>query len=757
MAVRLHMNLGVIAESQRLPDSADTVVVVEPNIGSTSRTKGNLYLLVTGAGGRKLREATKLVADRIRDDYYYDLSAGISVCLRKAVRTANNVLLHSPDRPVSGPGESPPIGLALAVVRGNELYVATVGPAEAYLVRQARLLTLPDSSPDGGLPSEEIEGPDVWHGEIVAGDCLILMSPNVSRRIGLGPIQEAVLQLHPQAAVEEIHRQFGSGSLGSVGGDGVLFIEATEVAATHKAAPLKPVWPNDALAGAPERSPIPLADVVSGGLATAQDSARHVQLAADGWVRRGVYSIFDRMPQRTMSRGRVTPMIVRRERQQRAAMAIIGLLMVIAIVGTGAWFFSGNSQGQKLGQQQSAQQAYALAKADVAAVFAQVPDLLTSDPEKAFLFLKEAYEQIQIAKANGYTQATLAGIDTKVIEGLNRYYGVTTVNPQVVASLGTDSLTGVVYGPDKAGYVLDRTLGTVYRVNLQTGAKVAVLQVGHEALGGGAVIGNPRLMTTGGPDVLILDDFNSLWRWRPAQGNTTGRGSLVKVNIIDNATWGNGARAIGTFVVNDKLGQYNFYIVVPGANQILKYPPSTDGSLYPREGRTNYLSVGQDLKNVDAMYVDGKIYVVDNGVITQYELGQPVRNWKPKSPKDIVLRPEAPFYKRLAADSTDQEQGTFYAYDNLNRRVVAFKKSDGAVVGQYIVPLNQNWFTDVTGMFVVPGTAGAAPTLYWTEGANLMSAYLGPTGTEPGASPSASVSPSANGSGLNVPTGAPAQ
>src|ERR1035437_3177493 len=153
MAVRLHMNLGVIAESQRLPDSADTVVVVEPNIGSTSRTKGSLYLLVTGAGGRKLREATKLVAERIRDRFYYDLSAGISVCLRKAVRAANKVLLPSSDRPGVAAGESGPIGLALAVIRGNELYVATIGPAEAYLVRQARLLTLPHSGPDSGMPA----------------------------------------------------------------------------------------------------------------------------------------------------------------------------------------------------------------------------------------------------------------------------------------------------------------------------------------------------------------------------------------------------------------------------------------------------------------------------------------------------------------------------------------------------------------------------------------------------------------------------
>src|ERR1035437_8766183 len=458
MAVRLHMNLGLMAESQRLPDSADIVVVVEPNIGSTSRTKGSLYLLVTGAGGRKLRDATKGVAERIRDDYYYDLSAGISVCLRKAVRAANNVLLHSPDRPQVEPGEAGPIGLALAVVRGNELYVATLGPAEAYMVRQARLLTLPDASPDLGLPAEEMDGPEVWHGEIAAGDCLILMSPNVTRRIGLGPIQDAVMQLHPQAAVEEIHRQFGSGSLGSTGGDGILFVEASEVASTHKVAPLKPVWPGDSMAGAPERSPIPLADVVSGGMATVQMSARHAQVAADGWLRRGVYGIFDRMPQREMSRGRVMPMIVRRERQQRAAIAVVGLLTIITLIGT---------------------------------VYGKVPDLLSNDPKKAGDYLKDAYLQLKVAQDNGYPPAQLADSQDQVTAGLNRFYNVTTIQPEVVASVGTDDLTGAVLGPpaDGAAYVLDRTAGTVYRISLDTGARIPVIEVGHAPINSGSIMG----------------------------------------------------------------------------------------------------------------------------------------------------------------------------------------------------------------------------------------------------------------------------
>jgi type II secretory pathway pseudopilin PulG len=742
------MNLGLVAETQRLPDSADAVIVVEPVIGSTSRTKGSLFLLVTGAGGRKLRDATKAVADRIRDDYYYDLSAGISVCLRKSIRAANNMLLHSPDRPLLAAGETGPIGVALAVVRGNELYVATTGPAEAYMVRQARLLTLPDANPDSGLPAPELEGPEVWHGEIAAGDCLILISPNVTRRTGLGPIQDAVLQLHPQAAVEQIHRQFGSGSLGSTGGDGILFVEATEVASTHKAAPLKPVWPGESMAGAPEHSPIPLADTVVGGVAAMQTSARHVQVAADGWLRRGVYNLFDRMPERPMSRGRVTPMIVRRERQQRAAIAIIGLLAVIAIVGTSLYIFGGATRNDNIDQQTKAQQAYAAAKADLDAVYGGGKHLVDSDPKAAAAYLTDAYQKLQVALQNNYPPAQLADLKAQVIAGLDDYYNITTVQPQVVLSFTTDDLEGLVLGPDGAAYVLDNTVNIVYRVNLQTGAKVPVVAVGQEPQVGGGIVGNPRLLAVGGGDVLVLDSFNSLWRWHPAAGDATGRGALVRINIPDNANWGIGARVMGTFITNLAQNQYNFYIVVPSQKRILKYQPATDGSGFPTAGRARYLNVDQDVSSVDDMYVDGKVYLVDKGVVTQYELGQAVRGWTVDPPPDTTgttpIR-AAPHYTRLTADNPADDQGTFYAYDVTGQRIVAFKKIDGTIVGQYMVPPTTNWFSNLKGMFVTTGTGGINPMLYWVESGSLMSASLTPSGS-PVASPSGSVKPSTSGS-----------
>ena len=754
MAVRLQMNVGLVAGERRLPDSADTVSIVEPVIGSTSRTKGSLYLLVTGAGGRKLRDATKVVADRIRDDYYYDLSAGISVCLRKAVNAANKVLLHLPDRPVVGPGEPSPIGIALAVVRGNELYVATLGPAEAYLIRQARLLTLPDANPESGLPSEHLDGPEVWHGEITTGDCLVLVSPNVTRRIGLGPLQDAVGQLHPQAAVDQMQRQFGSGGLGATGGDGILIVEATEIASTHRAAPLKPVWPNDSLAGATEHSPIPLVDTVSGGVAAMQTTAHQAQLAADGWLRRGVYSLFDRMPERPAKRGRVTPMIVRRERQQRAAVAVIGLLSVIAIVGSAMWFFAGPSQSAKIDSQISAQQAFQKAQADIEAVYGNHKNLVADDPPAAYGYLKDAYQKLQFAQTNGYTGANVAEALATATVGLNDYYGITMLQPQVVATFATDKLTSVVLGPDGAAYVIDSTVATVYRVDLGSGTKLPMMWSGQPPTAGAGIVGHPLLLATGGSDVLILDDYNTLWRLRPDTIDKAGRRTLVKITIPDNARWGVGSRAVGTFITNPKLGQYNIYVVVPSLRQIMKYPPAADGSSYPAGDKATYLQVDQDVTDVDAMYVDGKVYLVRGGNINQYETGSVVKAWSAKLPPDTadknkLLRPESPNYTRITSDNPVQDQGTLYAYDNRNRRIVAISKSDGSVVGDYMVPPGQPWLTDVGGLFVTAEPNGANPMLYWVESGNLMSASLNASSSSqatPGPGSTLSPRPSASAS-----------
>ena len=191
MAVRLQMKLGVVAEHDRLADSPDTLVVVEPSVGSVARSKGHLYLLVTSRiSSRHALEATRLAAETIRNEYYYDESAGIRVCLQKAIGDRQQAA-RPPGRPARAQDVRTATGRsasAVAVVRGNEMYVATVGPAEAYLIRQARLSTLPDPHRERGLPSAALE-PDVWRGEISVGDSLVLVSPNVIAKLGAGRAQ----------------------------------------------------------------------------------------------------------------------------------------------------------------------------------------------------------------------------------------------------------------------------------------------------------------------------------------------------------------------------------------------------------------------------------------------------------------------------------------------------------------------------------------------------------------------------------------
>ena len=287
MAVRLQMKLGVVAEHDRLPDSPDTLVVVEPSVGSVARSKGHLYLLVTSRiSSRHALEATRLAAETIRNEYYYDESAGIRVCIQKAIATANKRLAHQADRlGLKTSDGNGPIGIGVAVVRGSEMYVATVGPAEAYLIRQARLSTLPDPHRERGLPSGALE-PDVWRGEISVGDSLVLVSPNVIAKLGADELKDAMLTLHPQSAMEHLHHRFvaaeGSGS------DGAIAFEATEVSSTSRARTLVPVRPAEPLAGAPDRSPIPLADNVQAAGIAVSAAAGSARSAAGGAIERVV-------------------------------------------------------------------------------------------------------------------------------------------------------------------------------------------------------------------------------------------------------------------------------------------------------------------------------------------------------------------------------------------------------------------------------------------------------------------------------------
>ena len=431
MAVRLQMKLGVVAEHDRLPDSPDTLVVVEPSVGSVARSKGHLYLLVTSRiSSRHALEATRLAAETIRNEYYYDESAGIRVCIQKAIATANKRLAHQADRlGLKTSDGNGPIGIGVAVVRGSEMYVATVGPAEAYLIRQARLSTLPDPHRERGLPSGALE-PDVWRGEISVGDSLVLVSPNVIAKLGADELKDAMLTLHPQSAMEHLHHRFvaaeGSGS------DGAIAFEATEVSSTSRARTLVPVRPAEPLAGAPDRSPIPLADNVQAAGIAVSAAAGSARSAAGGAVERVVERVQGFMPRRKPAYRRVTPLATRRETQRRAALAILALVLVVGGLGLAVYAFGGNTPKEAISSVNAGQKALDKARADLAKVTGSGIDLITDDPQQALQLLTDAHQQLDVAAGANVSASVIAPLQAQTVAGLDRLYGVVEVASTVL-------------------------------------------------------------------------------------------------------------------------------------------------------------------------------------------------------------------------------------------------------------------------------------------------------------------------------------
>jgi hypothetical protein len=744
LAHRLQMKLGVLPEADRAPDSPDTVLHVEPRVGAQTRTKGHLYLLVTSrVPGHRAREATRLVADSIRAEYYYDESGGIRVVLAKAITAANRRLSHARERSALGAGMGAdgggPIGVAVAVVRDNELYVCTVGPAEAYLSRGARLSTLPDPHRDRGLPAAELE-PDVWRGEVNVGDQLLLVSPAVTERIGVEELKDALVTLHPQPAVEQLQTRYLAA--GGSGSDGALALEVGEVAVARAGRAPVAVRPAEPLAGVPDRSPIPLADSVAGGVAAAQSAAASARVAAGGLAERALRRLQEALPARRPRSGRVTPMTARREMQQRAAIAILAFVVVIGVLGAAVFVLGGNQfPGQAVASFEAGQQALQQARADIDRVVGPGVDLVANDPRRAATLLAEAIAKLNEAAASGIPATAISPLRAQAMAAIDRLYHMVDVGDTVVFTFPADQpvdLRAIVRGPDGAPYVLDAGTKSVYRIELAGQKAQSVFRAGNKPPGG--TEGEPRLITAGGRDLVVLDSKSVVWRWRTV--DTSGHGTTAKVRVSGASEWGNDVKALGTFIRNADAGIYNLYVVDPSEKQVLAYSPALDGSGYP-SAPSGRLAAPRDVSGVTAMYIDGDIWLADTGRVLRVVSGGS-EGWQAADPGDGIVRPD-PRYT-LVTSGSDRREGNLYAFDATNQRVVAFLKATGAFVAQYRLAGSSPAWADLRGWYVEPGVGDQPDTLIWITATAIHETILEPLTVAPGASPEASGSPAPSAS-----------
>lgn len=747
MAVRLQLKLGLVAEHDRLEDSPDTLVVVEPSVGAVARSKGHLYLLVTSRhSSRHALEATRLAAETIRNEYYYDESAGIRVCLQKAIGTANKRLVHQADRlGLKSPDGNGPIGVGVAVVRGNEMYVATVGPAEAYLIRQARLSTLPDPHRERGLPSGGLE-PDVWRGEISVGDSLVLISPNIIGRLGPDELKDAMLTLHPQSAMEHLHARFVAA--GGGGSDGAIAFEATEVATTSRARTLVPVRPAEPLAGAPDRSPIPLADNVQAAGAAVTAAAGNARTAAGGALERVVGRLHELMPRRKPAYRRVTPLASRRETQRRAAVAALALITVVGGLGLAVYTFGGTDGSRRaISSVNAGQAALDRATANLAEVAGPGIDLVESEPDQALELLTVAYEELDKAEAARVSRRVVDPLRAKVVALLDRLYGVVPVASSELFAFTPEEgappfdLTTIVRGPDDAPYVIDAATKAVFRVDLKRMKATVVVREGKKAAG--TTVAEPRFLAVGGRDLLILDAKNVLWRWRAS--NDAGKGTLTKVTVNGASTWGDDITAIGTYLRNADRGLYNLYVVDPSEQQIRAYPPASDGSGFPAKA-SGWLATARAVDQMRSMYIDGDIFIVESGLLERFTSGRS-DGWVVGDPEDQLLRPTTTV--DLVTGSGERRTGTIYAFDRRNARILAFDKDSGRYVAQYRLAGGATGWKALRGMYVIPGAEDVPATLVWLAPGAIHQASLlavPDDGSAPSAPPSVDPSAGADGS-----------
>ena len=316
---------------------------------------------------------------------------------------ANKRLAHQRDRYGMGhPGaDGGPIGVAVAVVRGRELYVATVGPAEAYLIRQARLSTLPDPNRDRGLPVDELE-PEVWRGELSVGDSLCLVSANIVAKIGTDALKDALVTLHPQSAIEHLHARFVAAD--GKGSDGALAFEANEVGATHKAKTLVPVRPAEPLAGAPDKSPDPARghrDRQRRRDRRRRDQGARAPPATGSSARSGASRTCSPGARPAPARSPATAS--RMETQRRAAVALLAFVAVAGALVFGVYVVGGQRQQPgSIPSLTAAKSAFETAQEALDSVSGPGVDLITDDPRRALELLNSAYQQLDDAEKAGY-------------------------------------------------------------------------------------------------------------------------------------------------------------------------------------------------------------------------------------------------------------------------------------------------------------------------------------------------------------------
>ena len=651
---------------------ADVILVSEPETGATLRTKGRLYLLFEASPPGPAEKLAREVAELTRQEYYYDLSAGIEVSLRRALRQANR---RATQRLRENRG-STTLQCACAVIVNNELYTSRVGGAQVFLVRRARLF-LPGDEPGeladfvhrtttreaASLGGEADVLPDVWRQSVEPGDTLILASGALTDGLGAETLKNAAVTLHPRAAAEHVHNRAVAD--GVVGSAAALFIEisaASAGAARVLSEPVRAAQPSEVEIADNIRSRV---DALWRKRPRIGEAIGAAAAPATRAVGKTVAVGFELMPKRAPPLPRRPDTARARSRRQRRAASILAALLLVVAGGIGLLAYRDYSGNQVSGDYQL---AIISVESDISSA-QRFADRKPPDNDSARERVNHARRSLdEAARSPAADPVRVAALRAQLDALDDKINGVVIDLARIAPGAKPATLLGNVNGL----YAADPGSGRLWRIFGDPTEVGAVLTKGTQD------VGSPRLVAAQGETLYSVDDAKHLWR---AEGN-----AIEDVTPDESTKW-KSVEAFAVFV-------FNLYVLDATSGQVWKHA-SRDGANFERG--QGYLAEPLAAGTGRSLAIDQDIWIVTTqGEILRFRrLTQSFTATR----VDFVPRWKGDPVKPTAVQAIDVQR-SIYFLDAPGKRVIQMTR-DGGELARFALPAN---LPAPTGFYVSEGS-----------------------------------------------------
>jgi len=226
LAKQLRLDVAQLTDVGRKREhNEDNMAYVIPKDPQVMTKKGALFIVADGMGGHAAGEvASEIAVDTVSNTYYQDDSEDVAASLLQAIKRAN-ALIHqraAENMLRSGMGTT----CVAAVLRGNMAYIANVGDSRAYFMRNGQVKQV---SQDHSWVAEQVRAGlltddqarthaqrnvitrclgtqadvdiDIFTEELREGDSLVLCTDGLSGLVSDDEIQRIVEQYVPQESV----------------------------------------------------------------------------------------------------------------------------------------------------------------------------------------------------------------------------------------------------------------------------------------------------------------------------------------------------------------------------------------------------------------------------------------------------------------------------------------------------------------------------------------------------------------------------